>query len=145
MTDKELSMTAKEYFSQFRKIDKLILRLKTTRANLRSSLDLQSVNLTPDKVQTSGTKDQIGETVAKIADLESELSKRIDELVNLKAKTFQLINRLPDLDQQNVLVGRYIDRKEWDEIAAELGYSEPWIYKIHGKALISFGYLYSKV
>lgn len=85
MTDKELSQRAKEYFAQIRKTDRLIQRLTDTVNTLRSGLTSQSYELKPDKVQTSGPKDTLGETITKIISLEEDINTRIDELVEQKA------------------------------------------------------------
>ena len=134
MTDKELSQRAKEYFAQIRKTDRLIQRLTDTVNTLRSGLTSQSYELKPDKVQTSGPKDTLGETIAKIMSLDT----RIDELVTMKKEAFSMISKVPDLDQQNVLVGRYIQLKKWEDLAAEFEYTTQWLFEIHGKALLAF-------
>ena len=138
MTDKELSQRAKEYFVQIRKTDRLIQRLTDTVNTLRSGLTSQNYELKPDKVQTSGPKDTLGETIVKIMSLEDDINARIDELVDLKNATLKAIQILPDFDQQNVLIARYIDGKKWLDIAFDLNFSISQVYKIHGKALISF-------
>lgn len=138
MTDKEYSKQAKEYFAQIRKTDRLINRLTDTVSTLRSSLTSQSYELKPDKVQTSGPKNTLEETIAKIVDLEADINRRIDELIEMKQEAFSMIRGIPDLDQQNVLIGRYIQAKKWDDIAVELNYSTQWIYELHGKGLIAF-------
>ena len=138
MTDKELSQRAKDYFAQIRKTDRLIQRLTDTVNTLRSGLTSQSYELKPDKVQTSGAKDTLGETIVKIMSLEDDINARINELVDMKQEAFTMINRIPDLDQQNVLIARYIDGKKWLDIAFDLNFSISQVYKIHGKALISF-------
>lgn len=138
MTDKELSQQAKEYFAQIRKTDRLIQRLTDTVNTLRSGLTSQSYELKPDKVQTSGPKDTLGETIAKIMSLEDDINTRIDELVSMKQEAFTMINRIPDLDQQNVLVGRYIQLKKWEDISEELNYSMQWVFELHGKGLLAF-------
>ena len=74
----------------------------------------------------------------KIVDLESQINARIDELVSMKQEAFARIRNVPDLDQQNILIGRYIQLKEWDDIAVELQFSPKWILKLHGKALLEF-------
>ena len=66
------------------------------------------------------------------------INARIDELVDLKNATLKAIQILPDFDQQNVLIARYIDGKKWLDIAFDLNFSISQVYKIHGKALISF-------
>lgn len=138
MTDKEQSQAAKEYFAQIRKTDRLIQRLTSTVATLRSGLTSQSYELKPDKVQTSGPKNALEETIAKIVDLEADINSRIDELVDMKRDAFNRISKVTDLDQQNVLVGRYIQMKKWDDIAAEFEFSTQWMFEIHGKGLIAF-------
>jgi seryl-tRNA synthetase len=138
VTDKELSQRAKDYFAQIRKTDRLIKRLTDTVFTLRSSLTSQSYELNPDKVQTSGPKNTLEETVAKIVDLEADINRRIDELVDMKLEAFTMINRIPDLDQQNILIGRYIQLKKWEDIALELNFSIQWVYELHGKGLLAF-------
>ena len=138
MTDKELSQRAKDYFAQIRKTDRLIKRLTDTVNTLRSSLTSQNYELKPDKVQTSGPKDTLGETIVKIMSLEEDINTRIDELVDMKQEAFTMINRIPDLDQQNILIGRYIQLKKWEDIALELNFSIQWVYELHGKGLLAF-------
>ena len=138
VNDKDLSQQAKEYFAQIRKTDRLIHRLDSTIATLRSSLTSTGSQLKQDKVQTSGPKNTLEETITKIIDLEAKINARIDELVDLKNTTMKAIQSLPDFDQQNVLIARYIDGKKWLDIAFDLNFSISQVYKIHGKALISF-------
>ena len=138
VTDKELSQRAKEYFAQIRKTDRLIQRLTDTVNTLHSSLISQNYKLKPDKVQTSGVKDTLGETIVKIVALEEDINTRIDELVTMKKEAFNMISKIPDLDQQNVLIGRYIQLKKWEDLAAEFDYTTQWLFEIHGKALLSF-------
>lgn len=138
MCDKELSQQAKDYFAQIRKTDRLIQRLSSTVATLRSSLNAQSYDLKPDKVQGFSAKSPFESTVIKIIDLEEQINARIDELVSMKQEAFDRIGNVPDFDQQNILIGRYIQLKEWDDIAAELKFSAKWVLKLHGKALLEF-------
>ena len=138
VNDKDLSQQAKEYFAQIRKTDRLINRLDSTIATLRSSLTSTGSQLKQDKVQTSGPKNTLEETITKIIDLEADINRRIDELVSMKQEAFTMISKVPDLDQQNVLVGRYIQLKKWEDLAAEFEYTTQWLFEIHGKALLAF-------
>ncbi|MCQ4735348.1 DUF1492 domain-containing protein, partial [Anaerotruncus colihominis] len=137
-TDKELSQRAKDYFAQIRKTDRLIQRLTDTVNTLRSSLTSQSYKLKPDKVQTSGPKDTLGGTIVKIMSLEDNINTRIDELVQQKADAMRRIQNVPDQDQQNILIARYVNREKWEKIAVELNFSIAQIYRIHGAALLDF-------
>ena len=78
------------------------------------------------------------ETITKIIDLEAKINARIDELVSMKQEAFTMINRIPDFDQQNILIGRYIQLKKWEDISEELNYSMQWVFELHGKGLLAF-------
>ena len=138
MTDKELSQKAKEQLSQIKKTDRLIDQLLSTVQTLRSSLTSQSYELQPDRVQTSGPKDRLSETFARIDDLEREINARIDDLIRLKEDTLKVIYQISDKDQQNVLIARYVQGERWEKIAVDLNFSIRQIYRIHGGALVAF-------
>ena len=138
MTEKELIQAAKRYLNKVQQTDRLIARLKSTIATLRAGLISQSYELKPDKVQTSGPKDTISATVEKIVDYEADITRRIDELVDLKRKAAAIIEKIPDLNQQTVLIGHYISGKSWGLLSAEMNYCIQNLYKIHGKALLAF-------
>ena len=138
VNDKDLSQQAKEYFAQIRKTDALINRLVNTVATLRSSLTSIGCELKQDKVQTSGPKNTLEEGIARIDELERAINIGIDDLIDLKQTAFNIIKRIPDLDQQNILIARYIQLKKWEDISEELNYSMQWVFELHGKSLLAF-------
>lgn len=138
MNDKDLSQQAKEYFAQIRKTDRLIHRLDSTIATLRSSLTSTGSQLKQDKVQTSGPKNTLEETITKIIDLEADINSRIDELVQQKADAISKIRNISDHDQQNILIARYVEGDKWERIAVDLNFSIAQVYRIHGAALLDF-------
>ena len=138
VNDKDLSQQAKEYFAQIRKTDRLINRLDSTIATLRSSLTSTGSQLKQDKVQTSGPKNTLEETITKIISLEDDINTRIDELVEQKADAMRRIQNVPDQDQQNILIARYVNGEKWEKIAVDLNFSIAQIYRIHGAALLDF-------
>ena len=138
VNDKDLSQQAKDFLSQIHKTDALINRLDSTIATLRSSLTSTGSQLKQDKVQTSGPKNTLEEGIARIDELERTINIRIDELIDLKQTAFNMIKRIPDLDQQNILIGRYIQLKKWEDISEELNYSMQWVFELHGKGLLAF-------
>ena len=136
MTDKEKSQAAKSYLSKIASTDALITQLQGLVYELRGQLNGQNYALTPDKVQTSGPKDSMTAIVDKIVDFEADINRNIDKLVDLKRKITDLIRKIPDQNQQALLIGRYVSRKEWIVLAAEMNYCIQNLYKIHGKALL---------
>ena len=122
MTDKEKSQAAKSYLSKIASTDALITQLQGLVYELRGQLNGQNYALTPDKVQTSGPKDSMTAIVDKIVDFEADINRNIDKLVDLKRKITDLIRKIPDQNQQALLIGRYVSRKEWIVLADEINY-----------------------
>lgn len=138
MTDQELSKQAKGYFAQISKVDRLIQRLTNTVSSLRARVESPGNGLSQSEGRSSGPKDIVGETVAQIVDLEQDIHLRIAELAALRRVALTKIGAIPDLDQQNVLIARYIQDMKWEAIAFELGRDIRWVYRVHGKALLQF-------
>lgn len=138
MTEKELIQAAKRYLNKVQQTDRLIARLKSTIATLRAGLTSQSYELKPDKVQSSGPNDTLAETFARIDELEREISQNIVDLSNWKKEAFDRISRVPDLDQRNVLLARYVEGKNWEQISVEINLSTRQVTRVHGAALVAF-------
>ena len=44
------------------------------------------------------------------------------------------IDLIEDPDLSKLLMLRYVQEARWDEIMAEMGYSESWIFELHKRA-----------
>lgn len=138
MNEKELSQTAKRYLNKVQQTDRLKRRLLSTIATLRAGLTSQSYELSPDRVQTSGPKDTLAETFAKIDELERKINQNIEDLKSWTEEAFDRIRRVENLDQQNVLIARYIEGKKWEQVSVEINFSSSRVFEIHGAALLAF-------
>lgn len=139
MTDKTTIRQAKLYLAQIGRTDRLIQRLTDTVGALRRSLLAPRSELKPDKVQTTtATHDTMAATVVKIVDLEREIDKRIDGLVDQKADALRRIDKVFGLDRRNVLIARYVNGLTWEAIAANLNYSVRHVLRLHSAALCDF-------
>lgn len=83
-----------------------------------------------------------GSNQSDLSDYAAQLDMLEDELYNegvAEVKTYKditcRIDELEDEDEREVLYYRYIKDKEWWEIAKTMGFSESWIYELHGRAL----------
>ena len=128
-------MNAKEYLSQAMHIDQRINSKLEQVTRLRENATNCTVALSDMPRPDSPNKQRMEETICKIVDLEQEINADIDRLVDLKAEARKAINAVTDPDQQLILELRYLCYKSWEEIAEEIGYSETWIHKLHGRAL----------
>ena len=75
------------------------------------------------------------EAVVKIMDLEKQISNDITVLVRLKSSIAQAIRGVNSMECETILEMRYLTFLSWEEIAAQLGYSQDYIYQLHRKAL----------
>ena len=79
--------------------------------------------------------------IAKIVDLENEVSGDLNELVDLKSNITHLIKSLQNRDYQTLLELRYLCFKPWEQVADSMGYSLHHLYKLHNAALDACGRL----
>lgn len=77
-------------------------------------------------------------TICKIVDLEQEINRDIDRLVDLKAEAREALAQLTNPDESLILEMRYLLRNTWEEIAEETGYSVRHVTRLHGSGLQHF-------
>lgn len=97
-----------------------------------------TTSLRPDAGSYSGFGDKLGNAVAKIADLESEIDEAVDQLVDTKRNISRILDQIADADQYKILYKRYYEGKAWELIACELFMTYRNVCYIHGKALVEF-------
>lgn len=57
------------------------------------------------------------------------------ELEALKAVFDTAIKAVTDTEHHDILAKRYLEFKDWNQIAEEMGYSKPSCYRLHREAL----------
>ena len=133
-------MTAKQWLSRGRWIEREISALMKTRDETRDRLTHITQNYDGDGAQT--TKDP--HKFDALVELEYKLDERIDELCAVKTEILDAIGKLEDSRERLALQLYYIDMKSWEQVAVELNYSwrqTMYIRKqaIHNIALICTG------
>ncbi len=128
-------MTAKEYMEQARYLDMQINSKIEQVRNLNELATKVTTVYSDIPHNLNRNTSQMEETVLKIIDLESEINKDIDTLVNLKREIQAVINNVEDEKHRILLELRYINQMSWEEIAVQLGYNLRYTHKIHGLAL----------
>ena len=129
-------MKAKDYLGQIRKYD-ILLRNKT---DIVEELRAQATSITAkmDKLNVKSTArtDRLEETIIKIIDLENSILSDIAFITTIKGAVIKTIDAVDDGDMINILYKRYVQYKEWTQIADELAYSIQHIHRLHGRALL---------
>ena len=129
------AMSAKEYLSQAMYIDQRINSKLEQVMTLRETATKATATLSDMPRSDSPNLQSMENTIVKIVDLENEINRDIDRLVDLKAEVRQLIAALENPEQQLILELRYLCFKQWSAIMEEMGISETSGYRIHGEAL----------
>lgn len=131
-------MTAKDFLEQVRYVDRAIDSKLEQVERLRNE-STKATSLVSDMPRSSSPNLQrLEDTIIKIIDLEHEINRDIDWLVDLKKAARVSINAMTNPDERLILELRYLCHKTWPEIAEEMGFSESNVYRLHGLALANF-------
>lgn len=142
-------MTTKDYLNQISRFNRMINNKLTEISQFKEIACSIAAIKNEERVQSSSDPDKIGSTYAKIDEMERNLDKMIDQYIDKKNLIISQIDSIEDEDCYNILFSRYIEKKTFEVIAAEMNYSWRQIIRLHGKALMMFekeyGRLYIKM
>ena len=129
-------MTAKEFLRRAikirKEIDEIEQRIKEVRASYMAPRAIQY----NDMPRTHNTSD-LSDYYARVEIYVDMLLDRERELIGVNADIMMTVDRIADPDERRVLMLRYIDQKQWIEIARAIPCSERAVYYLHGRALKS--------
>ena len=91
-----------------------------------------------ERVQTSPSVDSIPNEVIRRAELEADISRKIERFLQLKHKIINEIQSLDNAVYVSIMYKRYVEYKSLEEIAVEMNYSYRQIKRLHGLALLDF-------
>lgn len=129
---------AKAYLRKIELFDANLNNRISDLQELKSLVTKITATISPVCVSGFGNQDRLGDTVAKIIDLQDEINRKIDKYIDLKREISTLLELITDPDQVKVLHKRYFEYKPWEQIACEMNYSYRNVCYIHGKALQAF-------
>ena len=128
-------MNAKEYLMQAKFLD---MRINSKIQQVEALNDLAtsaSSVLTGMPRNPNTATSKMADAVCKIVDLQAEINRDIDELVDLKKEISSTIKAVPSPELQTLLEKRYLCFQSWEVIAVDMGYSMHHLYKLHNQAL----------
>lgn len=134
-------MTAKQYLQQ-------LARLQTNIKILQDEIEERRTRLTSttmplgEKVQSSPSGDRFADMIASLADRDLFCQGLICDYEDMRDRIVEEITGLENEQEITVLYERYVRGKYWDRIASEMHYSKQHIFRIHGRALVSFAKKY---
>ena len=131
-------MNAKEFLEQVRYVDRAIDSKLEQVYRLRNEAT-KATSLVSDMPRGgSPNLQRLEDTIVKIIDLEHEINRDIDRLVDMKTAARVSINQIANPDERLILELRYLCYKTWPEIAESMCFCESHIHRLHGLALLNF-------
>ena len=125
----------KEYLYQVKKLDRMINNKLNELEKWKSVCEYPNVPAYGlEKVQSSGGKTTFA--LENYIIMESEIQEAIQELLETKREVIGTIEKLP-LPEYEVLYEKYVNFKEFQEIADKMDKSYSWTTSIHGRGLVS--------
>lgn len=133
-------MKTKEYLQQIRKIDVEIQHSIAELDSLKAlSTTISAMDYSKPRVQGGGYDDaSFVRTMWKICDLEQEINRQIDTYVDLRHRIICEIQSIRNVVYSELLYKRYVEYKDYDVIANELGCTKHWVKHLHSKAIAVF-------
>jgi hypothetical protein len=128
-------MTTKEYLGQAYRLDQRINSKLEQIASLNDLATKCTGVLTGMPRNPNRGTSTMADAVAKIVDLQAEINRDIDRLVDLKREMVRLIKAVDNTEYQTLLELRYLCFKTWEQIAVDMGYNVRHVYRLHDEAV----------
>lgn len=128
-------MSAKEYLSQAYRLDQRIHSKLEQIAALNDLATKCTSTLTGMPGNPNHATSAMADTVTKIVDLQAEINRDIDRLVDLKREIVATVTAVENANYQTVLEKRYLCFLSWEQIAMDMRCSVDNVFKLHKKAL----------
>lgn len=128
-------MNAKDYLGQAYRLDQRINSKLEQVASLNELATKASHTLTGMPRNPNRATSMMADAIAKIIDLQAEIDRDIDRLINLKREIVSIIKAVVNTECQTILELRYLCFKSWEQIAVDMGYNVRHVYRLHDLAV----------
>lgn len=131
-------MRAKEYLQEIQRLEGAIGRNQEEKEILYAKLTGRALSYEGERVRTSRAGDPMTDVIAKVMELDHEISQQtVSYFVRLHEIKGQ-IQRLGNETFSNLLFKRYVEGKSLEVISAEMNYTYQHVRRAHGLALQAF-------
>lgn len=127
---------AQVYLEQAEMLDAIIKNKLIERQQWREVALSITANMDGERVQSGGTaKSKMADAVNKCVDMEAEIDALVDKLIDTKKDIVRTIEQLYSPVEYDVLHMKYIQFKDFYEIAEKYKKDYGWATTTHGRAL----------
>ena len=131
---------SKEELKQYREDIKYIEEKLNDTEEIKTKVEKITTVISVAKTNNKSENDKFADAISRLEELKIDCTEKMQKLL---IKKFMIDDKIEQLEQpyKNILFFRYTRGKDWRSVAEELGYTENYIFDLHGEAL----YLYSKL
>lgn len=127
-------MTAKQYLSQYRIMEKRIDAKTEQLQRLRARMSAMTASYS-DEPRGGGVQKDWTDLVSKCIELEEQVRDELDELSRTRHTILCTIERVDNEAQRTVLEMRYLNGWSWTKIIGKMAYTDSTVYELHCVAL----------
>lgn len=129
-----IDMNAKDFLLQIKKLDRMIANKQIEVQQLKELACNTSPNMSGERVQATGNPHKIADAIGKYIDLEREIQRRVDELVNVRCEVIAVIEQLNTVEY-DILHKIYVQNLTFYDVADAYDKTYSWATTVHGRAL----------
>ena len=127
-------MTAKDFLKQLTKLDMMIENKQIEKEQWKAIALNVTAKYEGERVQASSSQQKMADAIDRYIDIEREIDKHIDELIDTKKDVISVIEMLNPIEY-DILHKIYIQFLTLYDVAAIYDKSYSWATTIHGRAL----------
>ena len=125
----------KEQLSEYRSICREIEQLRQIMEQLRRDAEnLRAVSMTGMPGAAKMRTDPIGAAIVRCLEASQPYAEKLDALLTKRAQIENAIAVLPQLERE-LMRCRYLQGLRWEDVCAQMHYSQRQIYRLHASAL----------
>ena len=129
-----MSMNAKEFLLQIKKLDRLIENKLIEVRQLKEIANNAVGNMAGEKVQSTKNPQRIAEAICQYVDLENEINADIDRLIDTRKNVIGVIEQL-NPTEYDILHKIYVQNITLQDVADKYDKTYSWVTTVHGRAL----------
>ena len=127
-------MNAKEYLGQLKKLDAMIKNKMIEREQWMDIAKGTTAQMGGERVQSSGRQQKMADAIDRYVDMDAEIDRCIDELIEKKKDVISIIEQL-NCTEYDLLHKIYVQNIDLCDVADECGKTYSWVTTVHGRAL----------
>lgn len=127
-------MEAKQFLNQLKKLDKMIENKLAEKARWKTMATKTTAQIGGERVQSSGSKQKMADSVISYVDIEKEIDEQVDKLYDTRQEVISVIEKL-NTTEYDLLHKVYVQYFSLYEVADMYEKTYSWATTIHGRAL----------